>query len=70
MQTDPDFHPRLARSKRWALPAVNPSKFLGVLLALLALAYVAGWLVGQEQERDLQKSREQACEADPHCLRP
>lgn len=42
----------------------------GVLLGLLVVAYVAGWMVGQEQARDLQRARQQACEADPHCLRP
>lgn len=42
----------------------------GVLLGLLVVAYVAGWMVGQEQERDLQRARQLACQADPHCLRP
>lgn len=42
----------------------------GSLLVLLIMAYVAGWMVGQEQERDLQRARQLACQKDPYCLRP
>ncbi len=43
---------------------------LAVLGCLLLTAYIGGCMVGQEQERDLQKARQLACETDPHCLRP
>ncbi|MBS1209060.1 MAG: hypothetical protein H6R19_1458 [Proteobacteria bacterium] len=43
---------------------------LALLLGLLTTAYVGGCMVGHEQERDLQRMREQACKQDPHCLHP
>ena len=42
----------------------------GALLGLMIMAYAAGWMVGQEQERDLQRARQLACQQDPYCLRP
>ncbi|MDO6386459.1 MULTISPECIES: hypothetical protein [unclassified Uliginosibacterium] len=67
----PDNAPRsLASLPGWRLPVFSLSHLAAMLLGLLVVAYVAGWMVGQEQERDLQRARQLACQADQHCLRP
>lgn len=60
----------VARRPGWRLPALSRSHAAIIAASLLVAVYVAGWMVGQEQERDLQLARQQACAADPHCLRP